>query len=44
MFPVRSDVTTPEEWTEIWHSPWILGLIVAALALEWTLRRQWGLK
>ena len=40
----RSNVTTPEEWTEIWHSPWILGLIVAALGLEWTLRRQWGLK
>ena len=40
----RSDVTTPEEWTEIWHSPWILGLVIAALGLEWTLRRQWGLK
>jgi len=37
-------VATPDEWTEIWHSPWMLALIVAALGLEWTLRRQWGLK
>lgn len=40
----RSDVTTPEEWTDAWHSPWVLGLIIALLGVEWTLRRQWGLK
>ena len=40
----RSAVATPEEWTEIWHSPWMLGLIIALLGVEWTLRRQWGLK
>jgi uncharacterized membrane protein len=40
----RSGVATPDEWTEIWHSPWMLGLIVAVLGVEWTLRRQWGLK
>jgi uncharacterized membrane protein len=40
----RSDVATPDDWTDAWHSPWMLGLIIAALGVEWTLRRQWGLK
>lgn len=40
----RSEVTTPDEWTDLWQSPWILALIIAALGVEWTLRRQWGLK
>jgi hypothetical protein len=40
----RSPVATPDEWMEIWHSPWMLVLIVAVLGVEWTLRRQWGLK
>jgi uncharacterized membrane protein len=40
----RPDIAMPDEWTDIWHSPWMLGLIVAVLGVEWTLRRQWGLK
>src|SRR5262249_31762456 len=29
----RSDVTTPEEWTDVWDTPWMLALIVGVLAL-----------
>jgi hypothetical protein len=29
---------------ELWHSPWVWGTLVIALAAEWTLRRRWGLR
>ncbi|MGE0705224.1 MAG: glutamine amidotransferase [Vicinamibacterales bacterium] len=29
---------------DLWHRPWVFGLIVALLAGEWTLRRRWGLR
>jgi uncharacterized membrane protein len=29
---------------DLWHNGWSFGLIVALLALEWTLRRRWGLR
>jgi hypothetical protein len=40
----RSAIATPDEWADVWHTPWMLGLIVAVLGVEWTLRRQWGLR
>jgi hypothetical protein len=30
--------------TDLWHNGWSFGLIVLLLALEWTLRRRWGLR
>jgi hypothetical protein len=29
---------------DLWHNGWSFGLIVALLALEWILRRRWGLR
>jgi uncharacterized membrane protein len=29
---------------ELWHRGWIFAIVVAMLAVEWTLRRQWGLR
>jgi hypothetical protein len=29
---------------DLWHNGWSFGLIVALLAVEWTLRRRWGLR
>ncbi len=34
----------PVEWREGWHTVWMLCLIVALVSIEWTLRRQWGLR
>ena len=32
------------ERRDLWHEPWAFGVVVALLAIEWTLRRQWGLR
>ncbi len=32
------------EQRELWHTPWMLALIVGLLGLEWALRRRWGLR
>jgi uncharacterized membrane protein len=29
---------------DLWHQPWVFGLIVALLSAEWILRRRWGLR
>jgi uncharacterized membrane protein len=29
---------------ELWHTPWVFGLIVLLLGAEWILRRQWGMR
>jgi hypothetical protein len=29
---------------DLWHTPWVLGLLVAMLVSEWALRRRWGLR
>ena len=29
---------------DLWHTPWAMGLIVALVCTEWTLRRRWGLR
>jgi uncharacterized membrane protein len=34
----------PTEWRDAWHRGWMFMLIVALVSVEWTLRRQWGLK
>jgi uncharacterized membrane protein len=34
----------PPEERDLWHTPWMLLLIVTALTVEWTLRRRWGLR
>ncbi len=34
----------PVEWRDAWHRGWLFMLIVALVSVEWTLRRQWGLK
>lgn len=35
--------TIPER-RDLWHEPWAFATIVALLAIEWTLRRRWGLR
>jgi hypothetical protein len=32
------------EQRELWHQPWVIGGLILALSLEWTLRRHWGLR
>lgn len=34
----------PDQWRDWWHTPWMLGLLLLTTSVEWTLRRQWGLK
>ena len=34
----------PPEARELWHSPWLLTGLLAALGGEWILRRRWGLR
>jgi hypothetical protein len=34
----------PPEARELWHSPWVLLGLLAALGGEWILRRRWGLR
>jgi uncharacterized membrane protein len=34
----------PPVQRELWQTPWMLALIVAALCAEWGLRRRWGLR
>ena len=34
----------PPEARELWHSPWLLLGLLAALGGEWILRRRWGLR
>ena len=29
---------------DLWHEPWVIGLLIALLSLEWILRRRWGLR
>ena len=29
---------------ELWHRGWIFAVVVSLLAVEWTLRRRWGLR
>jgi uncharacterized membrane protein len=45
--PARLQVDTagdgPPELRDLWHGPWTLLAVVAALAAEWTLRRRVGL-
>ena len=36
--------SAPPETRELWHSPWILLSLLAALGGEWILRRRWGLR
>ena len=34
----------PPEARELWHSPWLLAGLLAALGGEWIARRRWGLR
>lgn len=40
----RSAGRVPTEWRDAWHRGWVFLTIVALVSIEWTLRRQWGLK
>jgi hypothetical protein len=40
----RTAARQPAEWREAWHNVWVLGLVLALVSAEWTLRRQWGLR
>lgn len=41
----RTQVATPAMvQRDLWHSPWILGVLIALLTGEWALRRKWGLR
>jgi len=31
------------EIQDLWNSPWILGLFILLLSIEWSLRKRWGL-
>ncbi|MBI2828657.1 MAG: FixH family protein [Acidobacteria bacterium] len=31
-------------WQELWHNVWIFAGVLMLLAIEWTLRRRWGLR
>jgi uncharacterized membrane protein len=42
---VREDLeTAPPRLQELWHNIWIFTAVVLLLAVEWFLRRQWGLR
>ena len=43
---LRESVRKPEQLAErdLWHTPSVFLVVVALLALEWTLRRRWGLR
>jgi uncharacterized membrane protein len=32
------------ERRDLWHQPWVFGVLIALLAAEWILRRRWGLR
>ena len=34
----------PPRVQELWQTPWLIAAIIALLAAEWALRRQWGLR
>ena len=29
---------------DLWHNAWSFGIVMGLLAVEWTLRRRWGLR
>jgi hypothetical protein len=35
---------SPPEWRDAWHTGWMFLAIVTAMAIEWALRRRWGLR
>jgi uncharacterized membrane protein len=35
---------SPPEWRDAWHNGWMFLAIVAAMSVEWALRRRWGLR
>ena len=43
---LRSAVPQPvePERRDLWNQPWVFALVIAVLAAEWILRRQWGLR
>ncbi len=43
-FLARNAGRAPTEWRDAWHRGWVFLMIVALVSVEWTLRRQWGLK
>lgn len=40
----RIDAAPAVSVRELWHGPWTFATLLALLALEWTLRRRWGLR
>jgi hypothetical protein len=41
----RADAAPPPPRLEdLWHNTWIFAAVVMLLAMEWTLRRRWGLR
>jgi hypothetical protein len=40
----RRSGQAPAEWRDAWHRGWVFLMIIALVSIEWTLRRQWGLK
>jgi uncharacterized membrane protein len=40
----RNAGRAPAEWRDAWHRGWVFLVIIALVSVEWTLRRQWGLK
>jgi uncharacterized membrane protein len=40
----RASAATALREQDVWHSPWVLLLLLGLLGAEWTLRRRWGLR
>jgi uncharacterized membrane protein len=40
----RAPSQAPPITRDLWHTSWLFGLLIGLLAVEWTLRRQWGLR
>jgi uncharacterized membrane protein len=40
----RVDASPALTTRELWHGPWTFLAVVSLLCVEWTLRRQWGLR
>jgi hypothetical protein len=37
----QNTVPVPDD---LWDKPWVLGVLVLLLSVEWALRRRWGLR
>mgnify|MGYP001188212705 CR=1 FL=1 len=41
--PTTPRVVTSSRWVELWNSPWLVGLLLGLILIEWLARRRWKL-